>query len=176
MLLLQSEIEKFNSQISELRINPLSIEKIINELKKREKEIKNKIQKTVNTNNQIVDNLYFTIKKYAEELHVSEYMDGTNNYIFTNDLKGLSGAVYHKIVFIFKISYILEIQNYLGIKLPIVLDSPSGREVDQKNIEDIMSILNRDFKDNQILIASIYEGYSIDNITKIEIKDGLFKG
>jgi len=36
-------------------------------------------------------------------------------------------------------AYIIEIQKYIGITLPIVLDSPSGREVDQKNIEDLLS-------------------------------------
>ena len=102
-------------------------------------------------------------------------MDDNNDYIFTNDLKGLSGAVYHKIVFAFKISYIIEIENYLGIKLPIVLDSPSGREVDQANIEGIMNILNRDFKGNQIIIASIYDNYKFDEVSRIEITGGLFR-
>lgn len=172
---LQSEVEKFDSQVSELIINPLSVDKIIKRLKKRENELKDKIKVVITNNNGIINNLYFTVKKYAQELNVDQYMDDNKNYIFTNDLKGLSGAVYHKIVFIFKIAYIIEIQKYLKIKLPIVLDSPSGREVDQKNIEDIMNILNRDFKENQIIIASIYEDYLFDSISKIEIKKGLFR-
>ncbi len=172
---LQSEIEKFDNQVSDLIINPLSVEKIIKQLKKREHDLKENIKNVVTINNSVINDLYFTIKKYAEELDVYQYMDDSANYIFTNDLKSLSGAVYHKIVFIFKMAYIIEIQKYLNLKLPIVLDSPSGREVDQKNIEDIMNILNRDFKDNQIIIASIYEEYQFDNLTKIEINKGLFR-
>lgn len=175
LLSLQSEIEKFDNQVSELIINPLSVDKIIKRLKKRENELKEKIKAVITNNNDVINNLYFTVKKYANELDVSQYMDDNKNYIFTNDLKVLSGAVYHKIVFIFKIAYITEIQKYLKIKLPIVLDSPSGREVDQKNIEDIMNILNRDFKENQIIIASIYEDYKFDNISKFEIRKGLFR-
>ena len=36
----------------------------------------------------------------------------------------------------------------------------------------MMSILKRDFKENQIIIASIYE-YDFDVVKKIEIKDRL---
>lgn len=171
---LQSEIQKFDNQVADLIINPLSVDKIIKQLKNRDHELKEIIKNKITINNNVINNLYFTIKKYAQELNVYQYMDDNKNYIFTNDLKGLSGAVYHKIVFIFKIAYVIEIEKYLKIKLPIVLDSPSGREVDQKNIEDIMNILNRDFKENQIIIASIYEDYKFDSISKIEISKGLF--
>lgn len=96
-------------------------------------------------------------------------MAGNKNYIFTNDLKSSSGAVFHKIVFTFKIAYIIELQKYLGFKLPIVLDSPSGREVDEKNISDIMAVLARDFKDNQIIIASIFDYCGFNQVNRIEI-------
>ena len=143
-------------------------------MKETENDLKKKIQNKIAYNNSVINNVYFSIKKYADELNVSEYMDDNENYIFTNDLKGLSGAVLHKIVFVFKISYIIEIEKYLDIKLPIVLDSPSGREVDQKNIADIMKILARDFKDNQIVIASIYDNYGFDEINTITLNNRLF--
>ncbi|MDB6214160.1 hypothetical protein PNO24_09570 [Gemella haemolysans] len=37
----------------------------------------------------------------------------------------------------------------------------------------MMNILKRDFPDNQIIIASIFE-YDFDKINKIELIDGLF--
>ncbi|MGF2058391.1 hypothetical protein [Enterococcus innesii] len=175
LISIQTEIQKFDSQISELIINPLSLNRIINQLKQREKELKKSIKNVIVSNNAIIDDMYFTIRNYAEELGVIEYMDDNKDYIFTNDLKSLSGAVYHKIVFIFKVAYIKEIQKYLKTTLPIVLDSPSGREVDQENIADIMRILNRDFSANQIIIASIFSNYSFDEIKKIEIKDRIFE-
>ena len=54
------------------------------------------------------------------------------------------------------------------MKLPILLDSPTGKEVDQENIKLMMSILKRDFSENQLIIASIYE-YDFDNLNKVEI-------
>ena len=70
------------------------------------------------------------------------------------------------------IAYIIEVQKKLNITLPIILDSPSGREVTKENVKSMIDILNRDFTDNQIIIASIFQ-YDIDNINVIEIKERL---
>ena len=35
----------------------------------------------------------------------------------------------HKTVFAFRLAYIIEIERAIGVKLPIILDSPSGKEV-----------------------------------------------
>ena len=78
----------------------------------------------------------------------------------------------HKTVFAFRLAYILEIEKKLGIKLPIILDSPSGKEIDRKNLECMINILKRDFKDNQIIIASIYK-YNFDDINIIPIVNRL---
>lgn len=174
LISLQSEIQKFDSQVANLIINPISLDKIIKQLKQREKELKKMIFDKITINNSIIDNVYLSIQRYAKELDIYQYMDDNRDYIFTDDLKGFSGAVYHKMVFSFKMAYIIELQKYLGYKLPIVLDSPSGREVDQKNISDIMKILSRDFKDNQIIIASIYDDYGFEKTNRIELDKGIF--
>lgn len=174
LISLQSEIQKFDSQVANLIINPISLDKIIKQLKQREKKLKKMIFDKITINNSIIDNVYLSIQRYAKELDIYQYMDDNRDYIFTDDLKGFSGAVYHKMVFSFKMAYIIELQKYLGYKLPIVLDSPSGREVDQKNISDIMKILSRDFKDNQIIIASIYDDYGFEKTNRIELDKGIF--
>jgi hypothetical protein len=46
-----------------------------------------------------------------------------------------------------------------------VVDSPSGREIEKINIEDMMKILARDFSEHQILIAGNTEDGS-DEIKK----------
>lgn len=171
---LQTEIQKFDTQVANLIINPTSLKKVIKELTIREKQLKSNITQKITINNETIDNIYFIIRKYATELDVYKYMDDNKDYIFTDDLKSLSGAVLHKIVFTFKMAYIIELQKYLGFKLPIVLDSPSGREVDEKNISDIMAILSRDFKDNQIIIASIFDEYGFTQVNRIEISKGIF--
>ena len=60
------------------------------------------------------------------------------------------------------------------IKLPIILDSPSGKEVDQANIQLMVDILKRDFADNQIIIASIFR-YDFDEVKTIEIVNRLIE-
>lgn len=72
-------------------------------------------------------------------------------------------------------AYILELQNYLGYKVPIVLDSPSGRELNKENIEDTLSILKKDFKHNQIIVASIYNFTNFEPDKCFELIDKIFE-
>ena len=74
----------------------------------------------------------------------------------------------HKTVFSFRLAYIIEIEKVLGIKLPILMDSPRGREVDDNNIGKMMEILKRDFPNNQIIIASIYNYVPNEHVIKLE--------
>lgn len=97
------------------------------------------------------------------------------NYLLTHDIKSISGTQYYKVVFAFKMAYIKVIEKYTNVKLPIVLDSPSGREVTQANIKKVIDILNKYFEDNQVIIASIYD-YELNGKKKIEIKNKIFEG
>ena len=102
-------------------------------------------------------------------------LDNTSeSYLFTSNLKELSGAILHKSVFALRLACLTEIQKQLSIKLPILLDSPRGKEIDIDNIKKMIEILNRDFSDNQIIIASIYE-YDLADTNKIEIFDHLIE-
>lgn len=74
----------------------------------------------------------------------------------------------HKTVFSFRLAYIIEIEKVLGIKLPILLDSPKGKEVDDSNINKMMHILQRDFPANQIIIASIYHYVPNEHVITLE--------
>ena len=47
-----------------------------------------------------------TVQKYMEELGDSEAEKMTWKYLFTSNLKELSGAVLHKTVFSFRLAYI----------------------------------------------------------------------
>ncbi len=170
----QTEIEKIDSQIAAININPTRVEKIITQLQNENQLIKKNINEKITVNNKIINNLHGTITKYAKKLEVLDWIDPRNDYIFTRDLKSLSGAVLHKIVFSFKMAYILEIQKVLGIKLPIVLDSPSGREMDQKNITETLDILKSDFSDNQIILASIFKYQNLEPLRVTELSNGIF--
>lgn len=162
-------LELFDTTISRLSLNENVVKTDINKLQKEFKNVNKKLSNLSNSNNASVNSIIKSINKYAHEIGLENSSNFGEKYLYTSNLKELSGAVLHKTVFVFKLAYILEIQNKLNIKLPIILDSPSGKEVDNNNIQKMMNILENDFGENQIIIASIYE-YSLPNIKKIEIK------
>ena len=112
--------------------------------------------------------------RFATALDVGNSESIASSYLFTSNLKELSGAVLHKTVFAFRLAYIIEIQKKLGFKLPLILDSPSGKEVDPDNVQLMMNILKTEFSDNQIIIASIFK-YDFDIVNTIEIKNRLIE-
>ncbi|HDI1001020.1 TPA: hypothetical protein PJ778_002623, partial [Staphylococcus aureus] len=175
LLNLETELQKFDSRIMNINLDFNLIEKLIKEIETKEKYKREELRKKIIVNNNIISELYESIADYAKRLGIEQYLDLKSDFIFTNNLKRYSGAVLHKLVFAFKLSYIKSIQKYLGISLPILLDSPSGREVDKQNIEEIFKILKEDFNENQIILASIFDNYKLDEINVIEIKSGIFK-
>ena len=137
MLFWNSEtmLEAFDKKIASLQINAAIINKEIKLIEKQLKEIRKEITKETKTNNEVVNSLYKNVLKYAVELEIGSDTTMAASYLFTSNLKELSGAILHKTVFAFRLAYIIEIERALKIKLPIILDSPSGKEVDQENIK-----------------------------------------
>lgn len=176
LTLFQSEsmIDIFDRQISSVPINAIAIEKEIKRLEKSLKAVKQEITRQTRSDAGVTKALYDNMVKYATELGVGNSETIASSYLFTSNLKELSGAVLHKTVFAFRLAYIIEIEKYLGIKLPIILDSPSGKEVDQANIQLMVNILKRDFSDNQIIIASIFQ-YDFETVKTIEIVNRLIE-
>lgn len=169
----QSSIQAFDANISKMNIDAHTTERIIGNLNRERRSLEIAIIQSVKQNNPLIAELHALISGYAQELGVYEkYVSASSDYIFTSDLKSLSGAIFHKIVFAFKMAYIKIISRHTGTILPIILDSPSGREVDKINVEDMMNILMRDFSDHQIIIASIYI-YNFPEINILELKEKL---
>lgn len=170
----ESMLDIVGQKIARLPLNSRAIEKQIRTLEKELKLIREKITNKTKFNNEIIEALHDHILKYAERLGLTTYNDFRSTYLFTSNLKELSGAILHKTVFAFRMAYILEIEKALGITLPIILDSPSGKEVDQENIQTMIDILKEDFSDHQIIVASIFE-YSFDQVNRIEIQNRLIE-
>jgi len=172
----QSEnmLEIFDRKIASVPINAIALNKEIGNLEKAVKLIRKEISDKTKTNNTIITSMYKNVVKYLLELDVNDNDTIATAYLFTSNLKELSGAILHKTVFAFRLAYIIEIEKVLGIKLPIILDSPSGKEIDQTNIQLMVDILKRDFSDNQIIIASIFQ-YDFDSVNIIEIRNRLIE-
>jgi len=166
--------ETFDRRLASVPINAVVIEREIRRLEESLKSIRRTISENTKINNGIVDSLYKNVLKYAIELGIGNDESLASSYLFTSNLKELSGALLHKTVFAFRLAYIIEIERALNIKLPIILDSPSGKEVDKANIQLMVGILKRDFSDHQIIIASIFE-YDFDTINAIEIQNRLIE-
>jgi hypothetical protein len=166
-----SLIEKFDATISSVPINVDQVKQTIHRLKQRRDELRKIIDESTKSNNDVVAFLNETVNAYAIELGVQQYI--VTNGIFTNVLKNLSGTIYHKLVFIFRLAYIKAIEYFAGLNLPIVIDSPSGREMNQINIDQTLSLLHRDFSHHQIILASINEYDAFLDANKILIIDRL---
>ena len=162
----------FDKRIVSIPMNQIVIKKEIEKIEKELNSVREEIARISRSYNTVVSSLYQTILKYATELGIGDAESITRKYLFTSNLKELTGAVLHKTVFAFKMAYIVELEKHLKIKLPIILDSPRGKEVDQENIELMMNILKRDFKENQIVITSIYR-YSFPEIHEIKLEKNL---
>lgn len=169
-----SQIEVFDKRISRMPLNPVAIKQEIMRLEKQVRSVREEISRITREKNTVAADISQTIIKYYTELELGDKDSISAAYLFTSNLKELSGAVLHKTAFAFRLGYIVAIEKKLNIKLPIILDSPSGKEVDQENIKLMMDILKRDFSDHQIIIASIFE-YDFDKINRIEIVNHLIE-
>lgn len=164
----ESLADIFDRKMTSVDISPVDVKRVISNLEKEKKALEDQISQLTNYSNDVTQSMSKSVQKYMGELGDSEAEKMTWKYLFTNNLKELSGAVLHKTVFSFRLAYIIEIEKVLGIKLPILIDSPKGKEVDDINIGKMMQILQRDFPDNQIIIASIYHYVPNEHVITLE--------
>lgn len=170
---LETIFDVFDKKISRIPINEVAVKRGITKLEKEITDINLKIKELTQSAYGVITSIFNTTKKYLYELGIDE-SHNSEKYLFTSNLKELSGAILHKTVFAFRLACLLEVEKHLNIKFPIILDSPSGKEIDKQNIEKMIEILNRDFSNNQIIIASIYE-YNLIDMNKITIINRLIE-
>ena len=150
-------------------ISSIEVNTMLNKFYKERKALSEALKKRTKSNNTWITDAYKIISDYANELSIPfDYKID----IFTSNLKTKSGAILHKMVFIYKLAYIKLLSQKVGYPVPIFCDSPSGREIKLKTIAEILSILKRDFAKHQIIIASIYKYKEVFDIAKIIEMDG----
>lgn len=170
----ESIADAFDAMVQQFQYGYVTVENTISSLKQQLRDIRKQITDETRFNNDVVSSLYESILHYATDLEIGDSSTIAQNYLFTSNLKVLSGAVLHKTVFAFRLAYIIEIKKRLGVKLPIILDSPTGKEVDPSNIRLMIDILKRDFSEHQIILASIYR-YDLPNVNEIELQNMLME-
>ena len=161
----------FDKKIAKIPINAIAVQTCISKLNKEIKAISAEIKRVTRSATQIITSISKKYQEYCTELGLA---NSHKRDLFTSNLKELSGAILHKSVFALRLACLLETEKLLNIKLPIILDSPSGKEIDRQNIESMINILKRDFSENQIIIASIFE-YNLPDMHKINIVNRLIE-
>ncbi|MBR6199480.1 MAG: hypothetical protein IKQ61_04335 [Spirochaetales bacterium] len=165
------DIEKeIEIKIAQTNFN-IDQEILANLVKKTNDELKsekNNIKTQVKTDNDFIQQIYEYVIKYSEALKIDKSIIYKEDFIFTSDLKLYSGAILQKLVFAFKLAFLKVIENDMGTKLFMVLDSPRGKELDNENIELIMNLVKTELDTNQVFIASIYD---LECEKRIEIKN-----
>lgn len=153
-------------------ISAVEVKSMLSKLIKEKNDLSNVLKKRTKTNNTWIKDAYKIIAAYAKELGIPfDYKID----IFTSNLKTKSGAILHKMVFIYKLAYIKLLSQKLGYPVPIFCDSPSGREVNPNTIDEMLLLLKRDFSNHQIFIASIHKYESVFNNANIfELNGSLF--
>lgn len=153
-------------------IGAVEVKSILSKLKKEKNDLSDILKERTKTNNIWITEAYKIIADYAKELDIpfSYKID-----IFTSNLKAKSGAILHKMVFIYKLAYIKLLSQKLGYPIPIFCDSPSGREVKSETINEMLNLIKRDFSNHQVFIASIYKYENVfEHANILELDGSLF--
>ena len=157
-----------NRKLSTFSFDQDIVDNLLGKVRSDLKTVNKTIQTTLKTNNKYIQKIYDYVCKYAKILQIEENIKANKEYIFTTELKSFSGANLQKLVFAFKVAFLKVIEEVLGTKLIMVLDSPRGKELDDENLKLIMKVVEDDLKENQVFIASIYDDFYYDK--KIELK------
>ena len=164
--------DRFNAEVLGMDLDQQKIFSEISRLESQRTIIRKRRTDLIKQNNPVIEYLFHIVAKYSKELEVDDCILQRNDYIFTDNLKVLSGAILHKIVFSFKLAYVLAIREFCNVKLPLIVDSPRSKEITDDEIGRMMAILPRDFSDHQVIVASLYN-FGVSFSKEIIIDDHL---
>ncbi len=167
LLDIQSAIASFDSDIRKIKIDAIATKRIIDQLQTQREQLQERIKRQVNEGNDVALEMQSQLNYYTQKFGIP------NVDVSEKNRKHLSGLVLYKTVFAFKLSYIKMIERYTGLSLPIILDSPTGKEVEYSTVEKMLQMIQQDLPDHQLIIASIYD-FGLNDKNVIELKDRLF--
>ena len=165
----ETSIQHFAEELSRIKIDTPAVERMLAQFQSQKSAIERSIQRILFQERTAISDLTKSIMSYLREFGIDEQY-GAN--VFTNDLKSLSGTILHLQVFAFTISYAKLVRARTGCILPLIIDSPHGREVEADTVKKMMEVLLRDFSDHQIIIATIYNP-ALPSQKTIELVDSI---
>lgn len=165
----ETTIQRFAEELDHVSVDAPAVERILKSLRSQKTMLEEVIRDALKRERATVEGLTNSIQGYLREFGIEERY---GRDIFTRDLKSLSGTIFHLQVFAFTISYAKLVRERTGVVLPLIIDSPNGREVESSTVRKMMEILLRDFSDHQLIIATIYDPMLPEQKT-IELDDGV---
>ena len=136
--------------------NQANIADLIDETTAELSSVRKQITNKVKNSNSYITTIYNKVLDYAKALKVDKMIIQKENYIFTTDLKSLSGTILSKIIFAFKLAFLKTIEEKLNTKLFMAIDSPGSKEMDKANYKLILDLINKELKTSQVFVASIF--------------------
>lgn len=133
---------KIDTKLTKRNIDLLNDEKRV---------VDNLIEESV-SKEQYKDKLNNRLVEYAQLLDVSDLIN-SSKLILEHDFRKITGTNKQKLILAYRFAALTVVSEYLGLNLPIIIDS-IDRETDEENIGTIISFINR-FQDHQIIMASI---------------------
>lgn len=148
--------KKINSALSSINVDVEAIRALLNQAKKEHEGIKAQIRTRIRWNNEYISKIYELFFEYARRLNVERFISDKIDYIFTDNLRGKTGALFQKLIIAYKVAAIKVVEQAINTKLFLVIDSPKAKELDDKNTKQMMEFLQSELSDNQVIIASIF--------------------
>ena len=156
------DVEKgVNIQLSSLNLDINSIKKLLEEKKQEFKKINHEIKDKIRYNNEFVTAISDNFIKNAKVLGVEKSISHKEDYIFTDDLKSRTGAIFQKLIIAYKVAVLQVVEKFLNTKLLFVMDSPKSKELDDKNTRLMMNFLKNNLTNNQIFVFTIFNEESL---------------
>lgn len=145
-----------------LESNQANVSELIDDLKIELNKVRTQINNLIKNNNRYINDIYNKVYEYSKFLGVDDKIIQKENYIFTSDLRSLSGTILSKIIFAFKLAFLRVIEDKIETKFVFIIDSPGAKEMDKQNFELILKLMRKEIKDNQIFIATLFEIQDFD--------------
>lgn len=148
--------KNINKALSSINIDVEQIKILLNKSLKEKAAIKAQIRSKIRLNNEYITQIFDLFFEYAKRLNVEKQISNKVDYIFTDNLKGKTGALFQKLIIAYKVATIKVVEQAIGAKLFLVIDSPKAKELDEKNTKQIMEFLKTELSENQVIMASIF--------------------